>query len=414
VAGMAIQIPPIISVDDHVVEPPDLWQRWLPQRYVDAGPHVIRANWEMVPAGRQGFRMTSAPGPEVDFWVYGKFSAGNDVGMVAAGSDMSELHAGPVDFADMRAGCWQVGPRLADMDRNHVERSLCFPTFPRFCGQVFLQSVQWGEDRDLALACVRAYNDWMVDEWAGESGGRLIPLQIVPLWDPVLAGDEIRRNAARGVRGVTFSEQPQFLELPTLHDANRYWDPFLQACDDTGTVVCLHIGSSSRSPRSTDDSNVGANISLTSIASQYCMTDWLMSGALARFPNVKLAFSESQVGWMPFHIQRMDNVWKKFHNSPMVRMPKELSEPPSHYVRDRVFACIVDDDFGIDVRGGQLGVEQLTFESDYPHMDSSWPGTKEVAARALANYEQSEVDRVIRTNAIKLFGLQEQLARPPK
>ena len=249
----------------------------------------------------------------------------------------------------------------------------------------------------------------MVEEWCGDSGGRLIPLQITPLWDPKLAAAEIRRNAARGVRAVTFSERPQFLGIPTLYSPDRHWDPFLQACDETGTVVCLHIGSSSTSPKSADDSSPSANVTLTSVASQFCMTDWVMSGTLARFPNLKLAFSESQVGWMPFHIQRMDNVWRNFKDAPLMKVPPEMVEPPSHYVKGRVFACIVDDEFGIEVKGGQLGIDQLTFESDYPHMDSSWPNTKAAAERQLAGCTQEEVDKVIRRNAITLFDLPEHL-----
>jgi len=235
----------------------------------------------------------------------------------------------------------------------------------------------------------------------------------VPLWDPQLAADEIRRNAAKGVRAVTFSEMPQYLGLPSLYDANRHWDPFLAACDETGTVVCLHIGSASRSMKSADDASAGANITLTAINSQFCMTDWLMSGAMARFPRLKLAFSESQVGWMPYHLQRMDVVWRKFRNSPMAGIPPEMTEPPSSYARDRLYGCVVEDDLGLLGRG--LGVDQLTFESDYPHMDSSWPNTRAYALEALttAGYTQEETNKVIRDNAIALFELPPSLHVAP-
>ena len=404
---MPIEIPPIVSVDDHVVEPPDLWERWLPAKHRDSGPHVVRSRWENVPSGRQAFRMAAdGPNDECDFWVYGGFSAGIDVGMAAAGIPVEEQRGGPIGFDEMRPGAWRIADRLADMDANGVERSLCFPTFPRFCGQVFLEAVEKrGEDPELALACVRAYNDWTVEEWAGDSGGRLIPCIIIPLWDPQLAAEEIRRNAARGVRAVTFSEKPDYLGLPSLYCADRHWDPFLQACDETGVVICLHIGSASVSMRAADDAPAAASISLTAINSQFCMTDWLMSGAMARFPRLKLAFSESQVGWMPYHLQRMDVVWRKFHTSPMGRLDPAMTETPSAYVKGRLFGCVVEDDIGI--RGRGLGVDQLTFESDYPHMDSSWPNTKAYALQVLteSEYTQDEVNKVIRDNAIALFDL---------
>src|SRR5262249_9073753 len=131
--------------------------------------------------------------------------------------------------------------RLLDMDLNHTEVSLCFPTFTRFCGQIFAER----EDKELALACVQAYNDWMIDDWcAGEAYGRLIPLTLGPLWDAELAAAEGRRCAEKGGHSIAFSENPVALGLPSIHKG--YWDPLLRACDETGTVISMHIGSSSR------------------------------------------------------------------------------------------------------------------------------------------------------------------------
>src|SRR5258708_38376868 len=104
----------------------------------------------------------------------------------------------------MRDVCYDPKARVDDMLVNPVDSSLCFPSFPRFCGQTFLEA----KDREVALACVVAYNDWMVEEWCGDSAGRLIPLCLIPLWDATLAAAEVRRNAARGVRAGSFSEIP--------------------------------------------------------------------------------------------------------------------------------------------------------------------------------------------------------------
>ena len=184
-----------------------------------------------------------------------------DGGVVAVGQPPERVSHEPWSFDDMRPGAFRIKERLIDMDENHVERSLCFPTMPRFCGQTFLEA----EDRELALACVIAYNDWMVDEWCGESAGRLIPLCLIPLWDAQLAAAEVRRNAERGVRAVAFTELPAHLDLPTLHDPAGYWDPFLQACEDTGTVVCMHIGSSSKLMTTSTDAPMGVRYALTTL-----------------------------------------------------------------------------------------------------------------------------------------------------
>ena len=135
---------------------------------------------------------------------------------------------------------------------NYVEASLCFPTFPRFCGQTFTEA----KDRELGLACVQAYNDWMVEEWCGDSDGRLIPLIIIPLWDAELAAAEVRRNAERGVHAVCFSEIPPHLGLPSIHSG--YWDPFFAGVrGDRAPSIYMHIGSSSQMPATSADAPVG-------------------------------------------------------------------------------------------------------------------------------------------------------------
>jgi predicted TIM-barrel fold metal-dependent hydrolase len=405
---MTVTIPKIISVDDHVLEPPDLWQRWLPARFRDAGPRVVRAPWEPTkkaqPDGTGVLRRTvsrhqmASSGPETDFWVYEDLAVAIGKHVAVAGLAAEEVDNDPIAFDEMRPGCYDARARLDDMDLNHTERSLCFPTFPRFCGQTFLEA----KNRQLALACVKAYNDWMVDEWAGESGGRLIPLCLVPLWDVDLAAREVRRNADRGVHAVVFSEGPDMLGLPAIYDVD-YWTPFLTACSETGTTVCIHIGSSSH-PIARP--NMASNYSLTHLSSEIALVDWFLSGALVRFPTLKLALSESQVGWMPFVFWRMDSVWEKQRERPIAgQFLREIVEPPSSYLNDRVFGCAFEDDLGLASRGAPLGIDSLTFETDYPHTDSTWPNTKAYAEKALATYTQDEVNKVIRTNAIRMLEL---------
>jgi predicted TIM-barrel fold metal-dependent hydrolase len=363
---MTVEIPLIVSVDDHVVEPTDLWERWLPANLRDGGPQVIHSSYEMLPGSAQRFSMASS-GPETDFWIYEDTATAVDTASAAAGQPPERKDARPIAFAEMREGCYDRKARLADMDQGGIERSLCFPTYPRFCGQTFLEA----KNRELALACVRAYNDWMVDEWTGDSGGRLLPLCLIPLWDPNLAASEVRRNAERGVRAVAFSELPQFLGLPSLHDKDRHWDPFLAACDETGTVICMHIGSASRLTTTADDAPPAAQAALLTVNSQLCLTDWILSAALVRFPGVRLAFSESQIGWMPYLLQRLDIMFKQ-HQGTLIGLSELLTKPPSEYVPGRIFGCVIDDVFGIQSRES-IGVEQIMFEVDNPSpRDAGW------------------------------------------
>jgi predicted TIM-barrel fold metal-dependent hydrolase len=406
------EIPPIISVDDHLVEPPDLWQRWLPDRHRERGPRVISGPWEMLPdnaiarafrSGWTAFRV-ALQGPFTDFWVYEDHVSGTLIGNASAGMSPEQIVAGPIRFEDMRPGCYDAQQRLVDMDLNHVERSLCFPTFARFCGQTFLN----GRDKELALACVRAYNDFMVLEWAGESGGRLIPLCIVPLWDVELAAAEVHRNADRGVRAVAFSELPAALGLPSIHDRGRYWDSFFHACEDTETVICMHIGSASIVPITSEDAPAHVQISFTTVNTQMSISDWLLSGNLARFPRLQLAYSEGQIGWLPYQLERLDTLWRK-HNYPEEWDPS-ITEPPSHYYRRQITACFFEDDFGLESLD-RIGVDNVTFETDYPHQDSTWPNSKAYLEKIMDGLPQETVDKVVRDNAIRLFSLPDDL--PP-
>ena len=390
-------LPKVISVDDHVMEPPDLFERRLPAKFRQNGPRVVRRPWEVGPGYRQNVRPASS-GPETDFWLVEDIYQSIGQVLAAAGRRPEDIKSEPIEYAQMRPGCYEVKARLADMDVIQIERSLCFPNVCRFGGQLFL----WLKDRELALACVRAYNDWMVDEWAGESGGRLIPLCIIPLWDAHAAAAEVRRNAARGVHAVTFTELPAALELPTIHDRDKYWIPFIEACNETRTTICIHIGSGSTVATSSKDVPMGGAIASTAFNSQLAFTDWLVSGLLARYPDLKIAFSESQIGWMPYVMERIDRIWRQ--GNAVAHMDSALVEPPTSYMAGRVFGCFFEDDFGVEVRNS-IGIDQITFEADYPHQDSCWPYTHDYFVRAMSGLNDDEIYKIARGNAIRMLEL---------
>ncbi|MFI0407999.1 amidohydrolase family protein [Actinomadura sp. 3N508] len=391
---MTTTIPRIISVDDHVVEPPDLWTSRLPRRFLDRGPRIVRQKGRLAIPG--GWREDTG-GDWADVWLYDDLVT--PLMKLSAAVGFDDVGFGAVTFDDIRPGCWKQAERLADMDANHMEASLCFPnTLPRFCGQAFMER----EDKELALLCVRAYNDWMIDEWcAGPARGRLIPLTMVPLWDADLAAEEVRRCAAKGSHAVTFSENPHPLGLPSIH--SRAWDPFFAACQETGTVVCLHIGSSSSMPGTSPDAPFIISSTLTFQNAMGSMLDFIFSGTLARFPDLTLAYSEGQVGWMPYVMERADKLW---HERSDNSFGTDLPEPPTSYIRGRVYGCIFDDETGLANRD-VIGMDQICFETDYPHADSTYPDSAEVAARICdkAGLDDAEIYKLLRGNAIRAFGL---------
>jgi predicted TIM-barrel fold metal-dependent hydrolase len=393
------RIPKIISVDDHVVEPPHVWERWLPERFRGRGPRVERRgirSVRMVGAGGYQEVFDDEAPDKVDTWVYEDLVYTHKRHVAAVGFPVEERTMTPITYDDMRPGCYDPTARLEDMDLNGIEASACYPTFPRFCGQTFSEA----KDKELGHACVAAYNDWMVEEWCGDSGGRLIPVCIVPLWDAELAAAEVRRNAARGVRAVAFSEIPAHLGLPSIHSG--FWDPFFRACEETHTAVCMHIGSSSRMPKTSDDAPPSVLATLGFNGSMMSVVDYLWSGVLVRFPRLKLAYAESQMGWLPYILERIDDVWE---DNQGWAQTKHIPEPPSTYFHSNIWMSFFKDRTGIANRD-LIGVDRITFETDYPHTDSTWPETPAVAARLLDGVSDADVHAICRGNAIELFELQ--------
>ena len=391
--------PKVVSVDDHVVEPPHVWERWLPAKFRERGPRVERRGiGHMRHVGGGTYEQTFDPdGPQADCWVYEDLVYIHKRHVAAVGYDRDEMTMTPMTYDEMRPGCYEPKARIDDMELNWVEASLSFPTFPRFCGQTFLEA----KDRELAEACVYAYNDWMVDEWCGDSGGRLIPLPIIPLWDAALAAAEVRRNAARGARAVCFSEIPAVLGLPSIHSGE--WDPFFAACAETGTVVCMHIGSSSKMPATSGDAPVAVAATLSFGNAMSSLTDFLFSGVLVRFPTLKLAYSEGQIGWIPYILERADDVWLEHRAWGGVR--DIVPEPPSTYYYRQVYGCFFRDRHGIESLES-VGVDNTTFETDYPHTDSTWPDTKKVAQELMDGLPDDVVYKLVRGNAIRMLDLE--------
>ena len=190
----------IVSVDDHVIEHANVWQDRLPQKYKEAGPKNVRDD-----AGR-------------DAWWFEGQSRYN-IGLNAvAGKPREEFGMDPLSYDDMREGCYGPKARLADMDMDGIHAQLCFPSFPGFAGSTFFDA----KDKDLAAACITAYNDWMIEEWCAAMPGRQIPLALVPFWDIDATVREATRVAEMGAKGFSFTEAPHALGLPSFH--TEHWD----------------------------------------------------------------------------------------------------------------------------------------------------------------------------------------------
>ncbi len=407
---MSVADPPkIISVDDHVVEPPHVWQEWLPEKWRGRGPRVIREKWApFVHYPGAKYRNTvDDDGKAGDAWVYDGELIYVQKAFVAIprsatpdgtpeSFDRTVMQMEPITYDEMRPGCWDREERIADFELNWVDGSLPFPTFPRFCGQTFYE----GDDKELGLACVQAYNDWMVHEWCEPSRGFNIPLCIMPLWDPELAATEIRRMAAKGVHAFCFSELPTRLKLPSIHSGD--WDPMMAAADDNDVVLCMHVGSSSTMPAASPDSPEAVGGTLAFNNAMASMADWLFSGKLIEFPRLKLAYSEGQIGWIPYALERADTVWE--HHDSWMHTKERIPEPPSSYYWGRIFGCFTADHHGV-ANLDSVGEDNICFETDYPHTDTSWPRSREYVDELMGRVDEKVAYKILRGNAINMLSL---------
>src|ERR1700689_25621 len=343
----------LVSVDDHVVEPPDLFKDRLPKKYVDLAPQFL----------------TKEDGTNV--WSYEGTEVGNVALNAVAGRPKDEYGIEPTSFSDIRPGCYDVNERVKDMNANGVLGALCFPSFPQFCGQLFART----DDKDVALAMIQAYNDWHIDEWCGSHPGRFIPLALPAIWDPEVLAAEVRRTAAKGAHAVTFSENPSKLGWPSVH--SDHWAPFWKACSDVGTVVCMHIGSACGDVHPPPDAPFPVLLTLSPMNIVQCAADLLFSPVLRKFPDLRLALSEGGIGWIPYFLERVDYVYS--HHKAWTG--QDFGDMlPTQVFSERVVTCFIDDAFGGESRA-KMNVDNICWEGDYPHSDSTWPTAPEMAMK---------------------------------
>ena len=310
-----------------------------------------------------------------------------------SGRPPEEYGIDPTSFDQLRKGCYDIDERVKDMDANGVLGSLCFPSFPQFCGQLFART----EDKDVALAMVRAYNDWHIDEWCGTHPGRFIPCALPAVWDPEIMAAEIRRTAAKGCHALTFSENPSKLGWPSIH--SDHWDPVWQACSDEDVVVCMHIGSSSALVITSPDAPMDCLITLTPMNIVQAAADLVWSPMLRKFPDLKVALSEGGIGWIPYFLERVDYNYGRHHLWTGQDFGDKL---PSQVFNEHVLTCFIDDKFGV-ASHEFLDMDNVMWECDYPHSDSTWPTAPETLWESVGGLPDHDIDRMTHLNAMKHF-----------
>ena len=364
----------VISVDDHVVEPPHTFAGRLPAALQERAPRIVET--------RKGHQVWEFEGERY-----------TQVGMNAvAGRRPETVKLEPFRFDQMRPGCYDVEARVRDMDINGVWASVNVPSqITGFCGRVFFSI----PDQELGAACIRAWNDWLFEEWHRRYPERIVPLGITYLAESTLAVDEIRRNAERGFTSVTFPERPHAIGLPSLWE-REHWDPIIEACAQTDMVISLHVGSSGTHPAPPGAPSTQLAATLFGQLALGACAEWLWSGYAVKHPNLKVAMSEGGIGWVAMLLDRLDAIVDRSGYG------LGWDDRPADVLKRNFWFCTIDDPSTIDTRH-RIGVENIMVEVDYPHGDSTWPDTQLVIERAWGHVPADELRAMCSENAAALY-----------
>jgi predicted TIM-barrel fold metal-dependent hydrolase len=363
----------LISVDDHIAEPAGMFDAHVPARYRELAPRVVTDD-----NGHQQ-------------WWYGEVM-GRNLGLNAVAGKPRELYnVNPMRYDEMRPGCYDVHERVRDMSAGGQLAGLNFPNWTGFSGQVLNQ----GPDRDVNLVMIQAYNDWHVDEWCASYPERFIPCGVLPLWDAELAATEVHRLAAKGCHAVTFSENPAALNMPSIHSGA--WDSLFAACCDDDTVLCCHLGSSSRAASTSPDAPASVAMALSSVMTVYTLGDLMWAEFWNCFPGLKFSLTEGDIGWIPYFIQRAEHVQDRHSGWTRHEFPPDTG--PRDVFHQHVLVCFIDDRVGVDLLS-DFNVDNVCWESDFPHSDSTWPHAPERLEKLFDGVDDAVVRKITHENAM--------------
>jgi predicted TIM-barrel fold metal-dependent hydrolase len=366
----------LISIDDHIVEPREMFDNHVPDRWKAEAPRL-----EMDDKG-------------IERWVFqGQVSGSTGLNAVISWP-REEWDLNPSTFAEMRPGAYDVHERVRDMNRNGILGSMCFPSFVGFSNGFF----QGADDKDLALVMTKAYNDWHIDEWAASYPDRFLPLAIPPLWDPQALAAEVRRVAKKGALAITMPELPHVQDLPSYNNL-EYWDPFFRAVCEENIVVCLHIGQGLRAIRTAPDALFDRLLLVTQVSAMAAV-DLLWGPVFRTYPDLKVAWSEAGIGWIPFFLDRCD----RYYLHSLGGKHDFSGKLPSEVFKEHSLACFISDPSALKLRD-EIGVENIAWECDYPHSDSIWPNGPETvyAEMSAAGCTDDEMNKIVWANSARFF-----------
>ena len=377
---------PIIDADAHVYEPPGVWQDGVPAALRPRAPLVTRTS-------------------EGDVWSFDGGDRVRPVGlMAAAGTSYLGFRPSGLTYETIRRGHFDPAARLADMDADGIHAQLLYPSVCEEGARMF------GDDRPLQLACVRAYNEWLL-EFCAASPGRLFGHAIIPATGVADAVAELEWALARGYRAVLISTFPGGTVEPTTED-----DPFWARAAEAGVPVALHIGSfHAEGPvkrRRFEPAAVlpRASISKSGANTVPLVARMVFSGLFERVPRLRALLVEANIGWIPAMLEQTDDMFLRYRW--FTGAAASLPTMPSRIFHRNFWATFMIDTVGIELRH-RLNVDHLMWSTDYPHTGTDWPNSRVTIERVFRGVPRDEVRKMLHDNCRALYRLDEVPQRIP-
>ena len=356
----------LISADSHVNPPPTMWAEHLPAGLRDRAPKVESTD-------------------EGDFQVFeGRRTP--ILGISAMAGKAPEDYSWNIRrLEDQRAGGFDPHARIEDMDADSVRAEVLYGGGPLGTA-----------DAELLRASYSAYNDWLA-EFCSAAPNRLLGMAYIPCDTPEDAIAEVRRCAAKGLRGCVI---PRFPGGGEWFDPE--WDAFWRALLDVGWPGGIHVGGTGRARMmpSLDATGFMSDLLMSKFAMAEACSRIVLSGLLEKYPELKIVSVEGQLGWLPFANYYLDHIWEKHRFWTESQLPK----PPSFYFHRQVFATFMEDPVGLRERE-HIGIDNIMWSSDYPHSETTWPNSKKLTDEWMADFPEEERRKILYGNAERLYGL---------
>ena len=370
----------LISVDDHVQEHPEVWtDRMSKSKWGDRIPQVERQ-----PDGTECWVLDGEKLPLA--------------GVASAGAVMADRALEPQRWEDVPRSAYVPTERLKAMDSDGVDYSALYPTVAGLAGETFGRI----KDEELELACVQAYNDWLIEEWASASE-RFIPQCLVPLSPISETVNEIKRAVGKGHKGVVFPAVPMHLrDVPHINEPD--YDPIWATCQELEVPVCFHSGSSTQlqlpAYSGLSPGLASALSALTRpVSSVMVVANFLYSRILLRYPNLKIVFAETTLSWGAYEIETADH---QFERQRLNLEGYDLK--PSEMFRRQCYFTGWFDRMAVESRR-YLGVDNIMWETNFPLSTSTWPNSRDYIAKSFQGVPQDERAKMLWGNAAELYNL---------